>query len=134
MVFTKQPSSHTENTVRSESVLTDELLVQTIAKLDNLALGMSVGTIFGLGMFFATNFLILKGGEQIGFNLGRLSQFFFGYTVTFAGSFIGLIYGFAAGFIIGWLIAFIRNLVIKIFVFVAKFRERMASVNDIIDS
>jgi hypothetical protein len=126
-------------TARSEtkssltSPLTDKILIQTVARLDRMALGITLGILFGAGIFFITNFLILKGGNLPGLTLSRLNQYFFGYTVTFIGSFIGLFYGFITGFILGWFIALLRNFVISIYLFIAKFRARMISVNNFIE-
>ena len=113
--------------------LADELIIQSVAKLDRSALGIAIGIVFGAVIFLATNFLVIKGGASVGQNLSLLSQYFYGYTVTFAGSVVGLLYGFASGFVLGWLTAFLRNFIIKIYLFLAKYRERMVSVNDFID-
>ncbi len=113
---------------------TDKLIVQSLAKLDKVALGIALGTIFGLGIFLATNILILKGGEEIGRNLSLLGQYFIGYEVTPVGSLIGLFYGVATGFIAGWLIAFLRNTVITIYLGIIKLKGRMSAVNDFIDN
>ncbi len=125
------PRSKTESS--STSALNNEILIQTVAKVDRTALGITIGILFGAGIFFITNFLILKGGNPPGLTLSRLNQYFFGYTVTFIGSFIGLFYGFITGFILGWFIALLRNFVISIYLFIARFRARMISVNNFID-
>lgn len=122
-----------ENKTPADSALADELLIQTIARIDRSALGIAIGTLFGLGIFFVTNFLIFKGGDVIGPTLARLNQFFIGYSVTFIGSFVGLGYGFVSGFILGWLIAFLRNFVITIYLHIAKFKGRMVAASDYID-
>ena len=111
----------------------NKLIVQSLAKLDGVALGIALGTLFGLVIFLATNFLILKGGDLIGPNLALLSQYFIGFHVTFSGSFIGLFYGVVTGFILGWLIAFLRNLVIRIYLQVIKLKGSMSAINDFID-
>lgn len=112
----------------------DELIVQSLAKLDGTALGISIGLMLGLVIFAATNFLIFKGGEEIGPNLALLSQFFVGYDVTFIGSLIGLVYGLMSGFILGWLIATIRNLILSIYMFIVRLKGSMSAVNDYIDN
>lgn len=113
---------------------TDELIVQSLAKLDGRALGIAIGLLTGFGIFAATNFLVLKGGEVIGTNLGLLSQFFIGYDVDFRGSLIGLVYGVIVGFVIGWLIAAIRNFVFTIYIHLFKLRGSISAVNDYIDN
>jgi hypothetical protein len=67
------------------------------------------GVIFGLAIFVATNWLLLKGGETVGPHLALLGQFFLGYTVSFWGSVVGLLYGFVTGFIAGYTVAFLYN-------------------------
>jgi hypothetical protein len=112
----------------------DKLIIQSLAKLDALALGIAVGTLFGAVVFLATNLLIFKGGDIIGPNLALLSQFFIGYEVTFAGSVIGLVYGFMTGFILGSLIAFLRNSVVGTYLNFLKLKGSVAAVNDFIDN
>ena len=89
---------------------------------------------FALVVFAATNFLIFKGGEEIGPNLALLGQFFIGYEVSFSGSLIGFVYGLITGFVIGWLIAAIRNLILAIYMFVLRLKGSMSAVNDYIDN
>jgi hypothetical protein len=113
---------------------TDKLIVQSLAKLDGLALGISLGTLFGLVIFLATNILIIKGGDKIGPNLILLNQYFVGYEITFTGSLIGLFYGFVSGFILGGLIAFLRNFIVRIYLHVLKIKSSMSAVNDYIDN
>lgn len=117
-----------------DSGTTEELIVQSLAKLDKIALGVSVGTLFGLVIFLATNILVFKGGDQIGPNLALLSQYFIGYEVTAAGSLIGLFYGFVSGFILGWLSAFLRNSVVAFYLHLLKIKSSMSAVNDFIDN
>jgi tetrahydromethanopterin S-methyltransferase subunit G len=113
---------------------TQELIVQSLAKLDGKALGISIGLLLGLVVFLATNFLLYKGGDVIGPNLALLGQFFIGYEISFSGSLIGMIYGLIAGFIFGWLIAFLRNLVVTIYMHILKLKGSMSAVNDYIDN
>ena len=113
---------------------TDQLIVQSLAKLDGLALGISLGTLFGLVIFLATNILIIKGGDKIGPNLILLNQYFVGYEITYTGSLIGLFYGFISGFILGGLIAFLRNFIVRIYLHVLKVKSSMSAVNDYIDN
>lgn len=87
----------------------DERLASAILRLNGSVLGLASGTTAGLALFAATNWLVWKGGEPVGPHLALLSQFFYGYSVTFAGSFIGLLYGFASGYFAGWLVAQVYN-------------------------
>lgn len=112
----------------------DKLIIQSLAKLDALALGIAIGTLCGLVIFFATNILILKGGDEIGPNLALLSHYFIGYEVSEKGSVIGLIYGFIFGFVTGSLIAFLRNAVVGVYLHLLRFKSRISAVNDFIDN
>ncbi|MGQ0543300.1 MAG: hypothetical protein ACT4O9_15875 [Blastocatellia bacterium] len=125
----RKPNS---DTYRPDS--TDEIIVQSLAKLDSRALGISIGLLVGLGIFLATNFLLFKGGEVIGPNLALLSQFFIGYEVSFTGSLVGMIYGFIAGFILGWSIAFVRNFIVTLYLHSLRLRGSITAVNDYIDN
>ena len=87
----------------------DEMLDQTLPKLDPLSLGLSLGIVVGMGLLLATLFMLLRGGDGQGNTLALLVQFFPGYTVTAVGSLIGLMYGFFTGFATGWGYAFLRN-------------------------
>lgn len=126
-------SSDNSNEINTNE-LAGEQIVQSLAKVDSLALGVAFGTVFAAGIFLVTNLLILKGGENIGPNLALLGQFFPGYNVTFGGSLIGLLYGFGSGFALGWLIAVIRNIIIRIYLQIINLRQKMAAVNDFLDS
>lgn len=116
-----------------DNVPADQLLINTIAKVDQVALGVAVGSLLGATIFLFTNLLIMRNSRVLGSYFLLLNQYFFGYKLTFAGSCIGLIYGFILGFIAGWFIAFIRNFIIKIYIHIAKYKERMISVNNFID-
>ncbi len=128
----KTTSHGTDGLITSSAA--DELIVKSLAKLDSIALGISVGTLFALIIFLATNILIFKGGDVIGPNLALLNQYFIGYKVTFVGSLIGFLYGFVSGFILGWLIAFLRNNVVTLYLLPLKLKNRISAVNDYIDN
>lgn len=128
----KPATPKTNNEVNLDT--TEKLIVQSLARLDGIALGISLGTLFGLAIFFATNILIIKGGEVVGPNLALLNQYFIGYEISFAGSLIGLLYGFVSGFILGWLIAFLRNLIVTLYLHILKVKSSMSAVNDYIDN
>lgn len=113
---------------------TDELIIQSLAKLDVIALGVSVGILFGLMVFLATNILIFKGGDEIGPNLALLGQFFIGYEVTFIGSLSGFFWGFATGYILGSLVALLRNFIVSAYLFFLKLKSSFTAVNDYIDN
>ena len=67
--------------------------------------GLALGSLLGLGLFVATNVLVIRGGPDAGPHLGLLQIFFPGYRVTFLGSLVGFAYAFVLGHGIGWTIA-----------------------------
>jgi len=101
-----------------ETDRTDEKDVSgTVSQLDAKILGLTYGILFGLAVFIATNWLVIRGGVEVipgvGFVVGPhlqlLGNFFIGYTVSFLGSIIGGIYGFVAGVICGAVIGWVYN-------------------------
>ena len=78
----------------------EKIVMTRLTRLNAVVSGLVTGVIFGLGIFIATNWLLLKGGEPIGPHLALLGQFFLGYTVSFIGSLVGFLYGFVTGFIL----------------------------------
>lgn len=93
-----------DNGTDIENVVLTELL-----RLNATIMGIITGFLVALGIFVVTNFLILKGGPNVGLHLNLLGQFFPGYTVSFLGSLIGAVYGFVTGFIIGYVVCAIYN-------------------------
>jgi hypothetical protein len=87
----------------------NEKLLGGILLLNAKALGLVLGLIFGLVIFIATNWLVIKGGQTVGPHLRLLSQYFIGYRVTFWGSLIGFGYGFVLGTLCGSLFGWIYN-------------------------
>jgi len=90
----------------------EEKLFSGVLLLNAKVVGLAFGLILGLGIFVATNWLIIKGGDRVGPHLILLSQYFIGYRVTFLGSLIGAAYGFALGTICGALMGWIYNKIV----------------------
>jgi len=87
----------------------EEKLFSGVMLLNAKVVGLALGLILGLGIFVATNWLVIKGGKRVGPHLILLSQYFIGYRVTFVGSLIGAAYGFALGTICGAIMGWIYN-------------------------
>jgi hypothetical protein len=92
----------------------EQVVLTRLLRLNATVQGVVTGIIAGLGIFVATNWLVLKGGDVVGPHLGLLGQFFIGYQVTFVGSLIGFAYAFVIGFIIGYVVARIYNWVVDL--------------------
>lgn len=91
----------------------EEKLFKSILWLNTKAMSLGLGLLFGLVIFLATNWLLLKGGDPVGPHLALLSQFFIGYRVSLLGSIIGFAYGFALGTLCGALISWIYNVIVR---------------------
>ena len=87
-------------------------LLSGILWLNAKVLGLALGLLFGLGLFIATNWLVIKGSQPVGPHLQLLSQYFIGYRVSFLGSLIGFAYGFGLGTLSGALIGWIYNKIV----------------------
>jgi hypothetical protein len=87
----------------------ESLVSVRLMRLNATVQGVVLGLIAGLGIFIATNWLIIKGGPVVGPHLALLGQFFIGYRVTFVGSLIGFAYGFVLGFCVGYGVASVYN-------------------------
>lgn len=80
-----------------------------LVRINGHAWGWAFGLLAAIGLFAATNILVLKGGANVGAHLGLLSQYFPGYDVTFLGSLIGGLYGLATGYIVGRVVCAVYN-------------------------
>jgi hypothetical protein len=92
-----------------DPVNNEEIVEGYLVRLNGRAWGMALGALFAIGIFVATNFLVLKGGETPGQHLGLLGQYFPGYDVNFLGSIIGAAYAFVAGYLIGRIVCGVYN-------------------------
>src|SRR3972149_610783 len=87
----------------------EEVVLTRLLRLNAVVHGVVAGIGVGHGVFIATNWLLLPGGEGGGPHSPPLGQFFIGYRTTFVGSLIGFVYGFFCGFIGGYFIARMYN-------------------------
>lgn len=97
----------------------EEKLFSGVLRFNAKIWGLVCGLLFGLIVFIATNWLVIKGGHVtsagkyvVGPHLELLSQFFIGYRVSFLGSIVGFFYAFAIGSLSGTLIGWIYNKII----------------------
>jgi|SRR5579862_2116190 len=89
-----------------------ELLRTTIARLRASVVAVVFGLTSGTGLFIATAWLIIRGGQEVGVHLSLLNNYFPGYSVTWPGSFVGFFYGTLTGAIAGWSVGWIYNEVV----------------------
>jgi hypothetical protein len=109
-------------------------LVLAFAPLHKRALGVAIGTAFGLVIFAITAIhLIRQPAPPEALPLSLLSQFFYGYDVSWFGAFIGFGWGFLVGFVAGWFVAFCRNLVIAVSIFITRTRAELNATREFLD-
>ena len=96
-----------------------EQLQNATLRLNGRGLALFLGLLCGLGLFVATNWLVIKGGPLgadgepvVGPTLSLLGQYFLGYRVTFLGSLIGFGWAFVFGALTGTLICLVYNRII----------------------
>jgi hypothetical protein len=87
----------------------DETLRNALLRLNARAWGIGMGLLLAVGLFLATNILVIRGGENVGQHLGLLSIYLPGYSVSFVGSLIGFVYAFVGGYGLGRIIGAVYN-------------------------
>jgi hypothetical protein len=107
-------------------------LALAFAPVHKRALGVAVGLTVALVIFALTAFHVIGKPEHAP-QIALLSQYFYGYEVTWRGALIGAFWGFVAGFVAGWFVAFVRNLVTAIFVFMVRARAELKQTADFLD-
>lgn len=90
----------------------DDLLAVRIVRLHAVVQGVVAGLMIGTGIFLATLWLLVKGGDPIGPNLALLVQFCPGFTVTIGGGVVGFGWGFVYGFVGGFLVSHVYNVLV----------------------
>lgn len=91
-------------------------LRRAVRRLNARAWGITGGLVLGLGLFMATNILILQGapeGQHVGPTLGRLRYFLPFYSVSFVGSLVGFVYMFVIGYAVGRVVGTLYNKLVE---------------------
>ncbi|MFQ5678559.1 MAG: hypothetical protein ACE5HP_03785 [Gemmatimonadota bacterium] len=102
------------------------------APVHKRVLGIAVGAVSGLAVAGLTVFhLTVLRGDPTGIQL--LSQYFYGYEVSWSGAVIGGLWGFFAGFVAGWFAAFCRNLALAASIFLTRTRAELEATRDFLD-
>jgi hypothetical protein len=87
----------------------EQVLRRVMLRINEQGWGIAIGLVCGLGLFIATNVLVVRAGEPVGRHLSLLGVYFPGYSVTFVGSLIGFVYAFVLGYGAGRSIAVLYN-------------------------
>ncbi len=104
-------------------------LLQPFAPLHKRALGVATALVAGGIVWLLTAILLLKGGAVVGPTLGLLSQFLYGYSVSWSGSLIGLAWGLAIGYVFGWSVAALRNGIFRLWLKIICWRAEIQNSN-----
>jgi hypothetical protein len=91
-------------------------LRRAVTRLNARAWGIAGALVLAVGLFAATNILLLQGapeGQSIGPTLAQLRYFLPGYSVSFLGSLIGFVYGFVIGYVVGRAVGTLYNQLVE---------------------
>lgn len=92
-----------------------QIIRPAIARLRAAVMAVALGLFGGSGLFIATVWLLLEGGQEsegrviLGPHLGLLSNYYPGYSVSWRGAFIGFAYAAGTGAIVGYSVAWVYN-------------------------
>lgn len=92
----------------------EALIRSAVARLRAGILAIVCGLLAGSGLFVATLWLVLRGGENVGQHLGLLRYYLPGYSVTWPGALLGFLYGVLCGGLAGGLVGWIYNRVVDL--------------------
>ena len=107
-------------------------LAPTVAPMNKGAFGVAVGCVSGIPVFLLTAFHLLLNPVG-GLQLELLSQYFYGYDVTWVGAIVGLAWGWLFGFIGGWVAALLRNFLTAVWILTVKGRAELSQGRDFLD-
>jgi hypothetical protein len=112
-IMARGPASWEVNVNASPRSSREEVILRrAVARLRAGVMAVTFGMTGGAGLFIATIWLVVRGGENVGQHLGLLSNYLPGYSVTWAGAILGLLYGLVIGGVIGAAIAWIYNMIV----------------------
>src|SRR5262245_27429832 len=115
----------------SHSDSVNRVFERVFAPVHKRALGVAVGLTVALVVMVVTIFHVIAEPSDVPIHL--ISQYFYGYDITWQGAFVGGWWGFVAGFVAGWFLAFVRNLMVARWVFVVRAKATLAQTQDFLD-
>ncbi len=110
----------------------ERLLAWAFAPMHKRALGLAVGLTAAAIVFLVTTFhVVVRPDGDVPLYL--LSQYFYGYELTWRGAVVGAWWALLAGFVTGWFGAFMRNLVVGLWLMVVRMRANLSETRDFLD-
>ena len=118
MLDPNKTSPEIQNSVLKEEFeefapIDSDLITKRVLQLQLHISGFTFGLLFAAWIFFASVWLLIKGGESVGTHLSLLHYYFPGYSVTWLGSLVGALYGLLYGYFFGFFVAFIYNKIVN---------------------
>lgn len=110
-----------------------DLVEAAFARLDPVALGAAFGAVGGLVLFVSTLALLVQSGVMVGKNLSLLSNFVWGYSVSWTGAFWGATQMGLAGYLFGYTVATLRNWGVSAYAALLRRRAQAESSRDLLD-
>ena len=107
-------------------------MARAFAPMHKRALGLAVGVTAACLVVAVTAITVVIRPDQPS-PLQLLSQYFYGYTVSWRGAAIGAWWAFVAGFVAGWFAAFVRNLSLGLWLMTARMRANISETRDFLD-
>lgn len=89
------------------------VLRPTILRLHGVSLGLAIGAVAGLGLFFSTAWLVVRGSAANSVHASLLSNYIPGYSVSIMGGLFGAIELFALVFVACLLLAVVYNKIVE---------------------
>jgi hypothetical protein len=120
----------TRSVIRDESLPAKLALI--CAPVHKRALGLAVGLTAGGLIWLVTAFHVVVKPTGAP-NLALLSEYFYGYDVSWKGAVVGAFWASVAGFVAGWFLAFVRNLCVAIRVRYLNARAELLNTHDFLD-
>ena len=84
-----------------------------VLRLNGTQFGIAMGSLLALGLFAATNWLVLKSTGHESVHMALLSNYLPGYTVSFVGSIIGAVDTFIIVYAGSLLLSFVYNKIVS---------------------
>ena len=110
----------------------EQMLALTFAPMHKRALGMAVGLTAAVALFAVTAFHVIARPDGA-LSIELLSQYFYGYNVSWTGAFIGAWWVFVVGFVGAWFTAFLRNFAVAVWLMVVRMRANLDETRDFLD-